>query len=95
MSERWQINGSHVYTADPERRLLFQVLTGRGTKEFDRVLYLASSAPELLEALKDDLPPIPHIDAICHRGLCFQADCIHCQRIIRKHYAIDRAEGRS
>jgi hypothetical protein len=50
----WQVNGSHIYTADPERALLAQVFNP-GSKASDYPLVenarLIAAAPDLLEAL--------------------------------------------
>jgi len=50
----WQVNGSHIYTADPERALLAQVFNP-GTKASDYPLSenarLIAAAPDLLQAL--------------------------------------------
>jgi hypothetical protein len=55
----WQVHGSHIYTADPERALLAQVFNS-GSKASDYPLQanarLIAAAPELLEALKECLP---------------------------------------
>ena len=45
----WQTNGSHVYSADPERELIAQVI---GMPLIGNLNLIAVS-PELLQALKD------------------------------------------
>lgn len=51
----WQVNGSHIYTADPERAMLAQVFNP-GSKASDFPLSanarLMAAAPTLLEALQ-------------------------------------------
>lgn len=39
--------------------------------------------------VRDALPPIPPEDAPCHKGLCPQARCANCLRIIGAHHALD------
>lgn len=63
--------------------------------ELFALVRLIAAAPELLQALKEDLPAIPRTDAACHRGICPQDKCGYCQRVMRKHAAIAKAEGRS
>ena len=51
----WQINGSHIYTADPERALLAQVFNpGERVSDYPLVenARLIAAAPELYEALE-------------------------------------------
>ncbi len=51
----WQVSGSHIYTADPERAMLAQVFNP-GSKASDFPLganaRLMATAPELLAAVK-------------------------------------------
>lgn len=52
----WQVHGSHIYTADPERALLAQV-HNPGSRRDDYPLkanaHLIAAAPDLLEACKE------------------------------------------
>ncbi len=51
----WQVSGSHVYTADPERAMLAQVFNpGSKASDFPLVANarLMAAAPELLAAVK-------------------------------------------
>lgn len=38
------------------------------------------------------LPPIPPINAICHKNICSQAECGHCSRLIAAHHALDQLD---
>lgn len=54
---------------------------------------LFATSWELLVALQENVPAYPAVDAICHRGICSQDECRHCQRIKRAHAAIAKATG--
>lgn len=47
----WCRDGSHIYTADPERRLIAQ-LCYQGDKRDGELHAMLTAAPDLLEALK-------------------------------------------
>jgi hypothetical protein len=56
-------------------------------------MHCLAAAPELLKALKAITPPMPPADAMCHKGICPQEVCGHCQRIRNAHIAIGKAQG--
>jgi hypothetical protein len=84
----WQVHGSHIYTADPERALLAQVFNS-GSKASDYPLQanarLIAAAPELLEALKDAL------FHVANQGDIGVDQWLACERKARA--AIAKAEG--
>ncbi len=59
--EPWQINGSHIYGADPERELIAQCLTNHGRLVADRnrivacVNALAGIPTDALDGLLDEV----------------------------------------
>jgi hypothetical protein len=56
----------------------------------------ASMTPELAEvinALEHVVPPMPSADAPCHRDICPQSECAHCQRVKTAHEAIELLRG--
>lgn len=56
---------------------------------------LHKAAPAMLALLLELTPAVPDRDAMCHRGICSQAECLNCQRITRAHAVIAKAEGRA
>lgn len=50
-------------------------------------------AKELREALEEITPPMLHENATCHVGICSQAECGQCGRIMRANAAIERAKS--
>ncbi len=48
---------------------------------------------ELVEVLRDHVPPMPPVGAMCHAGLAPQEKCANCRRIARAYAAIAKAAG--
>lgn len=49
-------------------------------------------AKRLADVVRDALPTVPDEDALCHRGICPQSRCAHCQRIIKARRALNDLE---
>lgn len=68
---------------------------GRGVEDHEQEANarLIAAAPELLDSLIEITPPVPPEDAPCHRGMVSQLECGHCQRIMRAHARIKKAQA--
>jgi len=49
-------------------------------------------AKRLADVVRDALPVTPDEDAPCHRGVCPQSACGHCQRIMKARRALNALE---
>lgn len=59
----------------------------------EKIETITKQRAELLDALGDLLPAMPPEDAPCHRGICEQSRCAHCQRIAKGYEIIAKAKS--
>lgn len=99
----WQVNGSHVYGPDPERKLLAQGCNQGSDEKFVPMvdnLRLIAAAPEMYEALKKavyELNAIRARDGVpyTHDGWKASVDEEYFSSVVDESFAaLAKAEGR-
>jgi hypothetical protein len=89
------------WAVDTDRTILCRNVVGiadirswMGAEEADANARLIAAAPELLEALKDEISEVAALAGPCQAGLMKRCRCADC-RLTRSRAAIAKAEGRS